>query len=32
MFRTEATPGGADGPHAECVLVQGDGDAQRGQE
>ena len=32
MFRTEATPGGTDRPHTECLLVQGDGDAQRGQE
>ena len=32
MFRTEATSSGADRPHAEGVLVQGDGDAQRGQE
>ena len=32
MFRAEATPGGTDRPHAEGVLVQGDGHAQRGQE
>ena len=32
MFWAEATSSGADRPHTEGVLVQGDGDTQRGQE